>query len=201
MGRYLGYFVVGAGALLSIFALTQEGWGAMPFVGFSLGFALVAWVVLIRPQVSAHMNGLLLRNMVRDTFLPWGSIKSCRVAQTLQIGTRDKVYHGLGVSKSARVAKKQWRHRTLQPPLGPHTGMTPPKYAPASMTEEQPEVSAARQELLVKDQFVHTEQRIETLAMQGAAATADHAPRVAWDLPAVVALVIAGVSLLTAIVS
>lgn len=204
MGRYLGYAVVIAGALLSSYALTQEGWGAIRLIGFAVAFALVAWVVLIRPQVTAHTHGLLMRNMVRDTFLPWASIKSCRVAQTLQIGTRDKVYHGLGVSKSARAAKREWRQsRRQQTFLGPNTGMSALKFAPPGLAgesaEQKTEVNMAREEILIKNEFAHTEQRIERLAMQGAAATTDQTPTVAWDPVPVVALVGAAVAVLAAL--
>lgn len=204
MGRYLGYFVVCAGALLGIYALTQEGWGALPVIGFAVGFALVAWVVLIRPQVTAHAHGLLMRNMLRDTFLPWASIKSCRVAQTLQIGTRDKVYHGLGVSKSARAAKKEYRQsRRPQAYLGPNTGMNALKFAPPGLggdsADQKTEVNMAKEEILVKNEFARTEQRIERLAMEGAADSVDQAPTIAWDPVPIVALVVAAVAILAAI--
>ncbi|MGI8577610.1 MAG: hypothetical protein ACR2KG_06755 [Nocardioidaceae bacterium] len=63
---------------------------------FSIAFAALAWVVLVRPAPAAHKNGMLLQNMVRDSFVPWNSIAGCRVAQTLQVATRDKVITASG---------------------------------------------------------------------------------------------------------
>lgn len=197
-GRYLGYVVVGAAFALALFGLISDGIDSFGLVGFCIAFSALAWVALIRPRVTAHANGLVLRNMLRDTFLPWASIRSCRAAQTLQIGTRDRVYHGLGISQSARVAAKQRRHRRIQPPLGPHTGMSAPQFAPASMTAEAPEISAAKQEWVVQDGFAQVEQRIESLAQQGAKATAGTEPKIVWDPVAIGGLLLAGLGVVFA---
>lgn len=202
MGRYLGYFAVLAAAALIVYTLIVDGSYARNFVCFSLAAALLSYVVLIRPEVTAHANGLLLRNMIRDTFLPWSSVKGCRVSQTLQISTRDKVYHGLGVSKSARAANKERKRSRREVAVGPNTGLSPVQYmpepqAPSAVTS----ANLARQEHVVENEFAHTEQRIETLAMERAEATADRSPTLAWDWLAVAAVAVAVVALLVGLFS
>lgn len=197
MGRYLGYFAVLAAAALIVYTLIVDGAYARGFVCFSLAAALLSYVVLIRPEVTANTNGLLLRNMVRDTLLPWASVKGCRVSQTLQISTRDKVYHGLGVSKSARAANKERKQSRREVAVGPNTGLSPVQYMPTAPTPPAAtSANMARQEHVVENQFAHTEQRIETLAMERAHATADASPILAWDWPSVAAVALAGVALL-----
>jgi hypothetical protein len=198
MGRYFGYFVVGVAAVLIIVAVSDRGSGAFGLGAFCVAFSLVAWVVLIRPEVAAHRNGLLLRNMLRDTFVPWSSIKSCRVAQTLQIGTRDRIYHGLGVSKSARQFARERRQARRATPIGPTTGAAPLILPPRTDLDDNIEVDPMTQEHRVKSNFTHTERRIEMLVKERSKATADQTPRVVWDLAPIVALVVAAAATVAA---
>jgi len=108
-GRVLGYVAVGAGVVLVVGSLLSDPAANRGLVFFGVAVCLVAWVVLIRPLVVAHENGVLLRNMVRDTFVPWVCIERTRVLQTLHVVTPTKVYHGLGVSRSARSVAKESR--------------------------------------------------------------------------------------------
>ncbi|MGI8701261.1 MAG: PH domain-containing protein [Nocardioidaceae bacterium] len=200
MGRYLGYVAVVAAAVLIVFVVISDGGYARGFVCFSLAFALLSYVVLIRPEVTANRNGLLMRNMLRDTFLPWASVKGCRVAQTLQVSTRDKIYHGLGVSRSARAANKERRHARRETPVGPNTGLSPVRFMPASIAAPSTGVNMAKQEHVIENAFTHTEERIGTLAMEHAAATADQSPVVAWDWIPVAALGAAVVAVIVAVI-
>ena len=201
-GRYLGYIVVGSAVVLSLLGLKSQGTGAFGLIGFCIAFALVAWVVLIRPRVTAHRNGLLLRNMLRDTFVPWASIKSCRIGQTLEVGTRDKVYHGLGLTKSARQATREQRQRrgAARSVMGPNFGMSSlaakPDLVPKSNDGLQ--VNKVKEEQIGSSYFSHAEQRIETLAQEGAARTIGASPTTVWDLLAIGALLLAVVGVVFA---
>lgn len=197
MGRYLGYVVVGVAGILLILALATHDSSSYGLGAFSIAFALLAWVVLIRPQVSAHANGLVMRNMVRDTFVPWASIRTCRVAATLQVGTGDKVYYGLGISKSARAANKE-RRALKKVAAGPTTiGFSPLKFMSTTTLDSNgpkdavPRPNFLAQEYAINNNFLFAEQRIETLAKKGAAATADQRPKVVWDVLSSGALVLA----------
>ena len=204
-GRILGYIVVGAAVVVSLAGLENQGTGAFGLIGFCIAFAALSWITLIRPRVTAHKNGLVLRNMVRDTFLPWATIKSCRAAQTLQIGTRDKIYHGLGLSKSARQSVREQRKprggRKMF--LGPNLGMGPNKLgnswlgsesSPSTPPDGAPVIDRARGEQIAGSYFSHAEQRIEILAQQGASKTAGAEPRIVWDPVAIGGLVLAVVA-------
>lgn len=114
-GRVLGYVAVGAGLLLALGSLLSDPVANQGLVFFGVAMCLLAWVVLIRPLVVAHANGVLLRNMVRDTFIPWSCVERARVLQTLQVVTDTKVYHGLGVSRSGRSIAKESRQGHTTP--------------------------------------------------------------------------------------
>jgi PH (Pleckstrin Homology) domain-containing protein len=201
-GRYLGYIVVGAAVVLCLLGLKSQGTGSFGLMGFCLAFSALAWVALIRPRVTAHQNGLLLRNMLRDTFLPWASIKSCRAAQTLQIGTRDKIYHGLGLTKSARQASREQRQRRSggRTIVGPNLGMSSMASAPTlpANPDDGLIVNKVKEEQIGGSYFSHAEQRIEILAKQGASKTAGTDPKVVWDPVAIAGLLLAGLGVVFA---
>lgn len=194
-GRYLGFIVVGAAVVLSLLGIKSQGTDSFGLIGFCIAFSMLAYVALIRPKVTVHRNGLLMRNMLRDTFLPWATIKSCRVSQTLQVGTRDKVYHGLGLTKSARQASREQRGKSgrVRHMVGPNLGMGSAAGAPTltPTPEGGHQVNLAKQEQVGGSYFAHAEQRIETLAQQGAAKTEGSTPRVAWDPVPIAALLVA----------
>lgn len=108
-GRVLGYVAIGAGLLLMSGAILSDPTGNLGLVLFGIAICLTAWIVLLRPLVVAHMNGIVLHNMVSDTFIPWSCVERARVLQTLQVVTPKKVYHGLGVSRSARSMLRESR--------------------------------------------------------------------------------------------
>jgi hypothetical protein len=107
--RVLGYVAAGAGALLVLVSLLTDPVANRGLAYFGVAMSLLAWVVLIRPLVSAHERGVLLQNMARDAFVPWSCIQRTRVLQTLQVVTAGKTYHGLGVSRSARSMMREAR--------------------------------------------------------------------------------------------
>lgn len=202
-GRVLGYIVVGAAVVLILLGLRSQGTGAFGLIGICVSFASIAWVVLIRPRVTIHRDGLLLRNMMRDTFLPWSSIRSCRVAQTLQIGTRDRVYHGLGLSRSARQAHREQRQKRApeRQVVTPNLGMSSAAGAPSlpKETSKTPQVNLAKEEQIGGSYFSHAEERIEVLSQQGAARTSELTPIVSTDVLPIAALALAVVGVLFAL--
>lgn len=101
-GRTLGYISVALLAVLAVGLLASDARQNYELVLGCVAAGLVGWVALIRPEAVAHANGLVLRNMVRDAFVPWAQIRRCRVSQTLQVATDEGHFHGLGVTRSAR---------------------------------------------------------------------------------------------------
>jgi len=105
-GRNLGYVSVG---LLLVVAVGSAANGVVAnheVILACVAAGLIGWVALIRPVAVAHSQGLLLRNMARDTFIPWSKVERCAVHQTLQVATPEGMFHGLGVSRSARSLMK-----------------------------------------------------------------------------------------------
>jgi hypothetical protein len=112
-GRLIGWAGVAAGVGICLLAVVGEPVRDRKTVYVAAILAAVCWVVLIRPSVSSNTNGVVLRNMLRDTFVPWSKIERCRVVQTLQIATEDhQHFHGLGVSRSGRSMVKKSYGRT-----------------------------------------------------------------------------------------
>jgi hypothetical protein len=112
-GRLFGWVGVAAGVTMCLLSVVSDPLRDRKTVYVAVVLASVCWVVLIRPSVSSNANGVVLRNMLRDTFVPWSKIERCRVVQTLQIATEDQQhFQGLGVSRSARSMVKQSYGRT-----------------------------------------------------------------------------------------
>jgi len=106
-GWWFGWVVVGLAAVAVTALLAGDPARDRDAIAITVLVALVTWVTLIRPRIVAHADGVLLRNMVRDIFVPWSKIERCQVMQTLQVVTDDDAFHGLGVSRSARSIAKQ----------------------------------------------------------------------------------------------
>jgi hypothetical protein len=105
-GRILGYVSVGLLLALAIGAAANGSVANQELILGCVAGALLGWVALIRPVAVAHSRGLVLRNMARDTFVPWSKVERCAVHQTLQVATPEGIFHGLGVSRSARSVMK-----------------------------------------------------------------------------------------------
>jgi len=101
-GRALGYVSAILLVVLAVGLLASDAGSSYQLVLGCVAAVLMAWVTLIRPEAVAHADGLVLRNMVRDVFIPWGQVRRCKVTQTLQVATDDELFHGLGVTRSAR---------------------------------------------------------------------------------------------------
>ncbi|HET7174313.1 MAG TPA: PH domain-containing protein [Nocardioidaceae bacterium] len=197
-GRVFGYIVMGCAAVVIIFSLATDPVGSRALEQVALAFALIAWAILVRPKVAAHERGLLMRNLVHDTFVPWDKIKGCRAAQTLQVSTRDAVFNGVGLSKSPRTTLREQRRaaRGGQQPmnlfgLGRQYAMRnqPPLDTPRG-TFANPVVERARQQQVGGSYFDYVEQRVGGLADQ-APANPDSVPVVSWSLAPIVALLVA----------
>lgn len=101
-GRWLGFVVIGLAAVLTAVSLLADSVIERNMGLAGVAAALISWVVLVRPVASIRDDGILLRNMTRDVYIPAAKIVRCRVFQTLQVVTEDRRFHGLGVSRSAR---------------------------------------------------------------------------------------------------
>jgi Bacterial PH domain len=100
--RWLGCVIIVGAVAIAAFAVAHDLSRDVRGLYIAVAVALLSWVVLIRPVVSANDHGVLLRNMLRDVFVPWSKITNCRIFQTLQVVTEEDRFHGLGLGRSTR---------------------------------------------------------------------------------------------------
>ncbi|MBA3264848.1 MAG: hypothetical protein H0T14_00540 [Nocardioidaceae bacterium] len=181
-GRWLGFAVMGLGAVLVV-----VGFVGSTVIERNVGLAgtaaaLVSWVVLVRPVAAICEHGVLLRNMARDIFVPASKIERCRVFQTLQVVTDQRHFHGLGVTRSARSMLREQRG----PRLG--VGFMGIGGAGAVPTPGHDDTMhrLANEELTGSTYPEYVESRI--MAMADAAKPDDRQPVSSWDVLPVGAL-------------
>lgn len=200
-GRWLGLaaivIAVAATATLAYGDPVQE----RRSVFFCVAFVAVVWVVMVRPAVAVHEHGALLRNMLRDTFVPSSAITQVRLGQMLEIKTMDEVHRGLGISRSARSVMRGQRPR----PSG--FGMFGTGQQLGAQSTGAPGSGA---DAAAPSYLSYVESRLERLGSEAAAAdrrlgqeaSAERMQSVvAWSRPAVAALSLAGLSLLLALLT
>ncbi|MEJ7706625.1 MAG: hypothetical protein WKF82_04640 [Nocardioidaceae bacterium] len=182
-GRLLGLAMVVLAAALVVVSLLGDFRGELGLALCAIAAALLSWVVLVRPRVALHQHGVVLRNILRDTFVPAAQIERCRVFQTLQITTPEDRFHGVGVSRSVRsMVKDRGGAPVSMGGIGPVGG------AMASMPRSEfPSGSAHAQAAMSSSAYI--ESRIMNQAQT--ADPDDRQPVVAWAHPAVAALTLA----------
>jgi hypothetical protein len=196
--RVFGWVGVAAGAAICLLAVAGDPVRERKTVYVAVVVAVVSWVVLVRPSVSSNANGVVLRNMLRDTFVPWSKIERCRVVQTLQIATEDQQrFHGLGLSRSARsMVKKSYGRTSLMVP-GVMFGRAGRGLETATPKAPDRPMSQRVQDVVVYQDYV--EDRISARARQSPDDELE--PVVAWSLLPVAALAVAIVLLVLLILT
>jgi hypothetical protein len=64
--------------------------------------ALVIWMVMLRPRVTAYADTLVLRNMASDVHIPLAAIDDVAVRHTLNVHVDDQRYSCAGIGRSTR---------------------------------------------------------------------------------------------------
>jgi hypothetical protein len=59
---------------------------------------IVVYAIAQRPAVIAGPSGVLLRNVVRDVWLPWHAVKSIEAKWSLSVATQDRTFVSWAVS-------------------------------------------------------------------------------------------------------
>jgi hypothetical protein len=196
-GRLFGWVGVAAGVAICLLAVAGDPVRERKTVYVAVVLAAVSWVVLVRPSVSSNANGVVLRNMLRDTFVPWSKIERCRVLQTLQIATEDQQrFHGLGVSRSARsMVKKTYGRTSLMLP-GVVFGRVGGALDTARKAPDRPMSERVQDGVVYQD---YVEDRISTRARQSPEDELE--PVVAWSMLPLAALAVAIVLLVLLILT
>jgi hypothetical protein len=185
VGRWLGYFGMAFGVTAFLGAAFDNFPSQWQVMGIGVAIGCLSWIVLVRPSVALHEHGVVLRNMLRDTFIPASKIEAVKSSQTLMIRTEQQVYHGLGVSQSARAMMREQRggQRSMTGLFGGMSGAFG-SGGPASPTE--PVHRFANEEQTGGTYQAYIESRIQQTAQ--AAPDDDREPIVVWSAPAAAAL-------------
>jgi len=107
-GTWLGW--VGVVSLLGCAVLVLWSSTSLGSVAATIGLcwgALVVWLALLRPTLRAHPDHLLLRNILRDTEVPWHLVDDVVVRHTLRVYVDDEIHHGVAMSRSTRQMLRQ----------------------------------------------------------------------------------------------
>lgn len=187
--RWLGFTGIGVSAVLAVGALASDPAGNRQLILAAFAVAALSWVCLVRPVAAAHQHGLLMRNMVRDVTVPWSQVRRCAVNQTLQVVTDDDVYHGLGVTRSARtIMREQYGRQSMVAGFGSRLISTATETRDDSLRVHQ-----ANQEQSGRTYTAYVESRIRDLASE--AGSDERTPVVALAVMPVALLVAAAVCL------
>jgi hypothetical protein len=182
-GRILGYVAAAVGLLLAVACAVSGVQANRVLLCFSVAVACIAWVVMIRPAVSAREHGVLLQNMTRDVFVPWSSIERTRAMQTLQVVTAGATYHGLGVTRSARSLLKEVRRGPAATSAFGGRAVFGDGFSPREPPLHQSGGSYQS----------YVEARLQDLAATRAGATAGLRPTVSWATMPVGAMLVAAI--------
>ncbi len=140
-GYWLGWFGVVLFAAVAVEVLARSRSGSSLAAASALAWgALVMWMGLVRPRVVAHADHLLLRNVFRDTAVPWHLVDGIMVRLTLRVYVGDEIHQAASISRGARPAVGGSTRRRGQGLLGvlaptaatdpaatdPHADVTPP---------------------------------------------------------------------------
>jgi len=109
-GTWLGW--AGVVCLLGCAVLVLWSSTSLGSVAATIGLcwgALVVWLALLRPTLRAHPDHLLLRNILRDTEVPWHLVDDVAVRHTLRVYVDEEVHHAVAVSRSTRQMLRQGR--------------------------------------------------------------------------------------------
>jgi hypothetical protein len=112
-------------AVFSVYDLLSRGEGRAVPVGIA-GVALVTVVVYAiaqRPAVVADARGVLLRNVVRDVWLPWHAVRSIGARWALSLETEDRSYSSWALTGGGAARPRRQRTPIQGSPLAPRTSL------------------------------------------------------------------------------
>ncbi len=94
--------LVAAGLVVVLAAVTDHSvMGLRTALGAAL-VALLIWMVLLRPRVTAYADTLVLRNMATDVRIPLAAIDDVAVRHVLHVWVGDERYTCAGIGRSTR---------------------------------------------------------------------------------------------------
>jgi hypothetical protein len=194
--QLLAYVFIAAAAFLILSLL--RSWAANPSPGFLsllvLGIA-VSWVLFLRPAVVVDREGVTLRNLVRDVFVPWHLLTDVEARWNVRVFAGEKGYSAWAVSKGDRPKPAGGGV------LGGFGQSTLARYS-AEDTAGAPEPGGSKvTSRLVADVIEDTKAEYAAAVAQGEITPPESpAVQVRWAVPALVALAVPAVAVLAFLV-
>ncbi|WP_061960759.1 PH domain-containing protein [Demequina flava] len=106
-----GWFGIAAGGLIVVLSLVVDGF-PRAFGSIGVGFAvmLVSYATFMRPSVDVHRSGIVVRNIIRNAYVPFARMADLSTQWGLEILTDD------GKKVSAFAAPDPQRRDRKKPP-------------------------------------------------------------------------------------
>ena len=101
--RVVGLVVMAFAAFAAVDA-ARHGFSATNLLIIALAAfaASAAWMVLVRPRVTAYQRVVVIHNPASDIEIPWPLVLGAEARQTLRVYTADETFHAAGIVKSSR---------------------------------------------------------------------------------------------------
>jgi hypothetical protein len=172
--------LVVAGAVVVVGLVYGESGYSVTVVLGAVLFALLAWIVMLRPRVWATDEHLVMRNILHTERIPLAAIEQVVVRQVLAVSAGERRFVSPAIGRSRREAIKSQR-----------------RTEPESATTSYPVFVEERISHLAAE--ARTRQGVESASPEQAALAAG--VRRAWAWPEIAALVAAGVALVASLLA
>jgi hypothetical protein len=99
-GRFVAFFIMGVTIYGAADAVRRHQLGdAAPVVLVLVGISLIAYVLGVRPAVIEDLRGIIVRNPVRTSEIPWGAVIDVDVVDVLRVHTDSGVVRCFSVPR------------------------------------------------------------------------------------------------------
>ena len=91
----LGLAAVGGASALLLLASLAQNWAAYPrpsFVAWILFGLACVWSIFVRPAVLLDLEGVTVRNVLRDVHIPWARVTDVEARWNLKVFAGDRGY-------------------------------------------------------------------------------------------------------------
>lgn len=154
--------------------------------GVVLALSALVWISMIRPAVVAYEDVLVMRNLIRDVWIPWSLVKGTEIRPILIVHTEQGDFRSVAVAVTRADRRAMWRSKEDAAKLRSMGGGVAP--TPASRAAEQTARTAPA---------MHASHRIEVMAKKYAENTAGGEITKTWAWPEIAVF---GVGVLAAVI-
>ena len=111
-GRVLGVITLAIGALILVNIVVEwRTWQGLSAAAVVVAVGTFIWLGLVRPSAVAFEDALVLRNMLRDTRIPWHLVESASVAPVLTVIAGGQPYRSSAIAVTGADRRSMRRSR------------------------------------------------------------------------------------------